>query len=237
MSNYRNIIVGLFLLISISSADEVYFYNGKIIKNCEVKETADGKVKIITFVKEIYLFEKSDFISKEQLVLVSEIYKTVKSTFNQNNETQILYGEEISQPSKSVIKESVQDNYISQIDNNIELLVGIGLNGFTGNEDIPLSYTFSFGLSKNSHTILSTLSYGEFEKLSIVRVAGFSTKYLVRIQNNIYLGAGPEIHITILGLMKLHIGALLCGNIADDIKVTVGYSGFDKINCGILFTL
>lgn len=224
------------MLSTLCSADEIYFYSGKIFKNCLVKDTVDSKVLVVTVTKELYLFEKTDFSIKEQKVPLSDIYKTVLSPFDPQGETKIIYGDKIPQPLKITKQDSFQNNYSLKNNNNIELLLGLGINGITDEKNIPLSCTFSFGVLKNKRGILSTFSYGELIKEPIVRVAGFSTKFLFCIYNQVYLGVGPEIHITILGLMKLQVGTSLYYNlIDDDLFIHIGYSGFDKINCGILF--
>lgn len=233
---YKFIIAVLFLFSTLCNADEIYFYNGKIFKNCQVKDTVDSKVIVVTVTKEFYLFEKTDFIRKEQKVPLSDIYKTIITSFDSQSETQIIYGDKISQPLKIAKQDSFQNNYNPKNDNKIDLLVGLGVNGVNDNKNMPLSYAFSFGLIKNGRGILSTFSYGEIDRASIVRVAGFATKFLFCIYDKTYVGIGPEIHITILGLMNLHFGAALYYNlIDDDLILTAGYSGFDKINCGILF--
>ena len=125
----------------------------------------------------------------------------------------------------------------SQTNQNIDLIVGLGLNGLNAGDSIPLSYAFSFGLIKNNFAILSTLTYGSLDKSPIIRVAGFSTKILFRLEDKIYFGLGPEIHITLLGLMGLNVGVSAYSNLTDDILVSIGYSDYDKLNCGLIFYL
>ena len=118
-----------------------------------------------------------------------------------------------------------------------QILFGLGVRGVTGDQSVPFGYTFTSGVKNERVGFLSTLSYAESDVIPIIRIAGFSTQLLFRLTHNTMLSAGPEIHITLLGLMKLGVIGELHYQYSEDIMPYVGYSDVGRLTLGVIVAL
>ena len=231
MSRPIVIIASLFFMLGLCRADEIYFYSGKIWKNCEVKGRTGGQIEVTIFTKEAVLSGNSFVVRKTKDVPEWDVFKTVTSPFDSDNETTFSDGQRMERLPAQVYQSPTKTTesvvpILTPKTATLEMLWGFGLHGLYKSN--ALCYAFTTGLIKENHGILFTLSYGA--EGHEIHLAGFSTKYLFNIQNHVYVGICPEVHITILGLMKLNAGASVQFNLIGDVIASIGYSGFDGLN-------
>lgn len=122
----------------------------------------------------------------------------------------------------------------SQDKQNIDLIGGIGIGGVLSGKTIPLSSTYSFGILKNEYGFVSTISYGTYVTNDKVRSLGFSIKFIMPIHNQTFIGIGPDIHISFLGLTDINLSFSLNFAITDDGFISVGWSDYDQFSLGFL---
>jgi hypothetical protein len=126
---------------------------------------------------------------------------------------------------------------LSQANKETHLVMGVGISGIGGDESTPIGYLFSYGLIKGKVGFINSIGYSENDVVPIVRSATFTVQPVFEVTESFYLGFGPQLKTTFLGLMNLSYYSSANLRLGDQFMVTVAYSRFDKLgfNLQLLF--
>jgi hypothetical protein len=75
--------------VSLSRADDIYYSNGNVRKNCLVKDTVGDIVNVITIIKEEFFFGKPAYIKRSMKISLPSIREVIVLPFDSLSETQV----------------------------------------------------------------------------------------------------------------------------------------------------
>ena len=117
----------------------------------------------------------------------------------------------------------------AQSSHDVHIVFGGGISGIGGDESIPIGFLMTYGLLREDFGFINSIGYSENDDVPIIRSATFTVHPVVRLADHFLIGVGPQLKITILGLMNVRY--LVSGNlqIGDQFMFSLNYSRFDKL--------
>jgi hypothetical protein len=134
-------------------ADDVYLKNGQVIKNCQVQDTINNKVKIVTTLKG----------NGERIIVINSIFRIVVTPFNPQKETEIveLESQVISDTSST---NTLKSSLTFPWSNSVYVSLGYGLPqgmrseiGYFFGNNLSLGFTLGVGDQWSGESTLATI--------------------------------------------------------------------------------